>query len=127
VPCPHTYQQNGSAERKHRHNVEVSLSLLSHASMPLKYWDEAFITATYLINRMPSHVIYGDTPFYRVFKEPPNYEFLRSFCCACRPNLRPYNSHKLQFHSNQCTFLGYSSLHNGYRCLDLSTSRIYIF
>jgi hypothetical protein len=76
---------------------------------------------------MPSRVIYGDTPFYRVFKEPPNYEFLRSFCCACGPNLRPYNSHKLQFHSNQCTFLGYSSLHKGYRCLDLSTSRIYIF
>jgi hypothetical protein len=30
--------------------VEVDLSLLAQASMALKFWDEAFITATYLIN-----------------------------------------------------------------------------
>ena len=58
VSCPRAHQQNGSAERKHRHIVEVGLSLLAHASMPLKYWDEAFITATYLINRLPSRVIW---------------------------------------------------------------------
>jgi hypothetical protein len=126
VSCPHTHQQNGSAERKLRHIVEVGLSLISHASMPLKYWDKAFLTTTYLINRMPCRVIHGDTPFYRLFKEPPNYEFLRSFGCAFWPNLCPYNSHKLQFCSKQCTFLGYSSLHKGYRCLDLSTDKIYI-
>jgi histone deacetylase 1/2 len=51
VSCPHAHQQNGSAERKHRHIVEVGLALLVHASMPLKFWDEAFLAATYLINR----------------------------------------------------------------------------
>jgi hypothetical protein len=30
--------------------------------MPLKYWYEAFLTATYLINCMPTQVIQGDTP-----------------------------------------------------------------
>lgn len=34
VSCPHTHQQNGAAERKHRHIVEVGLALLAHASMP---------------------------------------------------------------------------------------------
>jgi hypothetical protein len=42
------------AESKHRHIVEVGLALLAHASMPLKFWDETFITATYLINRLSS-------------------------------------------------------------------------
>ena len=42
VSCPHAHQQNGPAERKHRHIVEVGLSLLVHASMSLKFWDEAF-------------------------------------------------------------------------------------
>jgi hypothetical protein len=93
--------------------------------MPLKYWDEAFLTATYLINRLPSRVIQGDTPYHRVFKEEPNYNFLRAFGCACWPNLRPYNSHKLQFHFKQCVFMGYSTLHKGYKCLDLSTGQIY--
>jgi histone deacetylase 1/2 len=63
VSCPHAHQQNGSAERKHRHIVEFGLSLLAHASMPLKFWDEAFLTAVYLINRLPSRIINKDTPF----------------------------------------------------------------
>jgi histone deacetylase 1/2 len=46
VSCPHAHQQNGSAERKHRHIVEVGLALLANASMPLKFWDEPFLTAT---------------------------------------------------------------------------------
>jgi transposase InsO family protein len=37
VSCPHTHQQNGYAERKHRHVVEVGLSLLARAFMPLKF------------------------------------------------------------------------------------------
>jgi histone deacetylase 1/2 len=37
VSCPHAHQQNGAAERKHRHIVEVGLTLLAHASMPLKF------------------------------------------------------------------------------------------
>jgi hypothetical protein len=46
--------------------------------------------------------------------------------CACWPNLRPYNNHKLSFHSTQCMFLGYGSMHKGYKCLDRATGRIYI-
>jgi hypothetical protein len=54
VSCPHTHQQNGSAECKHRHIVETGLALLAHASVPIKFWDKAFLTATYLINRLPT-------------------------------------------------------------------------
>jgi histone deacetylase 1/2 len=57
VSCPHAHQQNGAAERKHRHIVEVGLSLLAHASMPLKFWDEAFLAATYLINLLEKLLI----------------------------------------------------------------------
>ena len=40
--------------------------------------------------------------------------------------MRPYNRHKLEFRSTQCVFLGYSNLHKGYKCLEISTGRIYI-
>ena len=126
VSCPHAHQQNGSAERKHRHIVEVGISLLAHASMPLKYWDEAFIAATYLINRLPSKVIGNTTPLERLFHQKPDYNSLKVFGCACYPNLRPYNRHKLEFLSTQCVFLGYSNLLKGYKCLEVSTGRIYI-
>jgi hypothetical protein len=49
------------------HIVEVGLSLLSHASMPLKFWDEAFLTTTYLINCVPSKTIKGTTPLEHLF------------------------------------------------------------
>lgn len=83
VACPYAHQQNGSAEHKHRHIVEVGLSLLAQASMPLKFWDEAFTTAAYLINRTPSKVINYETPLLRLFNLPPDYSLLCTFGCAC--------------------------------------------
>ena len=83
VSCPHTSQQNGIAERKHRHLVETGLALLAHSQLLLRYWDEAFLTACYLINRMPTPVINKDTPLFRLTRVQPNYDFLRIFGCAC--------------------------------------------
>lgn len=48
--CPHTSQLNGIVERKYRHVVESDLTLLAQASPPLKYWSDAFFSATFLIN-----------------------------------------------------------------------------
>jgi histone deacetylase 1/2 len=79
VSCPHAHQQNGSAEKKHRHIVEVGLALLANASMPLKFWDEAFLTATYLITLLPSKVINFESPTKHLLKVQPNYYALRTF------------------------------------------------
>ena len=35
--CPHTPQQNGIVERKHRHVIESALTLLSHAGLPITH------------------------------------------------------------------------------------------
>ncbi|KAL5845744.1 hypothetical protein ACOSQ3_009268 [Xanthoceras sorbifolium] len=123
--CPYVHEQNGLVERKHRHIVETGLSLLAHASMPLRFWDEAFLTATYLINRMPTPVLHGNSPYTSLFGVAPDYTSLRVFGCLVYPHLRPYNKHKLQFRSTACTFIGYSNQFKGYRCLS-STGRVYI-
>nr|KYP67039.1 Retrovirus-related Pol polyprotein from transposon TNT 1-94 [Cajanus cajan] len=125
VICPHTHHQNGVVERKHRHIVEIGLTLLHHASLPLKFWDFAFTTAVYLINRLPSAALNFNVPFTTLFNKSPDYKFLRTFGCACFPFLRPYASHKLNFRSQECVFLGYSNSHKGYKCLS-SSGRIYI-
>ena len=41
----HTPEHVGTAERKHRHIVETTLTLLHHASIPLKYWTLALQAA----------------------------------------------------------------------------------
>jgi hypothetical protein len=104
----------------------MGLAPLAHASVPLKFWDEAFLTTVFLINRLPSKVINDQTPFEHLLGHLPDYSFLRTFGCACWPNLRPYNSRKLQFRSKRCVFLGYSNMHKGFKCLDPTKGRVYI-
>jgi hypothetical protein len=99
VSYPHTHQWNGSAERKHQHVVEMGLSLLAHAGLPLKFWDETFSTAAYLINRLPSQVIDLMSPFEKLFSSKLDYAWLKVFGCAYWPHLRPYNTTKLEFSS----------------------------
>lgn len=36
LTCPYTHQQNGTAERKHRHVVEIGLTLIAQVNLPLK-------------------------------------------------------------------------------------------
>jgi histone deacetylase 1/2 len=105
VSCPHTHQQNGTAERKHRHIVETGPTLLAHASLPLHYWSDAFATACFLINRLPSRTIEMKTPLERLLRETPDYTFLKVFVCACWPHLRAYNNHKLDFPRRNVFFL----------------------
>ena len=69
ISCLYAHQQNGSTRRKHCHIVKTGLTLLAQASMLLKFWDEAFLTATFLINRMPSKVIDNQTPREHLFHQ----------------------------------------------------------
>ncbi|KAK1414359.1 hypothetical protein QVD17_30103 [Tagetes erecta] len=124
--CPHTSEQNGIVERRHRHVVETGLSLLAESAVPRRFWHFAFDTAVYLINRMPSRSNSNTSPFEIVYKRQPDYSFLRIFGCQCFPYLRPYHPHKIDFRSTPCIFLGYSPDHHGYRCLDPTTDRLYI-
>src|SRR3954470_14194714 len=64
--CPHTHQQNDTAERKYRHLLEVPGSLLLSACVPKSYWAEAVLTATLLINITPSFVIGDVSPYFRM-------------------------------------------------------------
>jgi hypothetical protein len=79
VSCPHVHQQNGAAGWKHRQIVDIGLALLANASMPLKYWDQAFLTATHLINQTPSKIIDYDTPLHHLLGAQPNYSNLCIF------------------------------------------------
>jgi hypothetical protein len=100
--------------------------LLAHAYMPLKYWDDAFLAATYLINRLPTKVLQFSSPLECLFQEKPYYSVLHTFGCACWPNPRPFNTHKLQFCLKQCVLLCYSNIHKGFKCLDVPEGRVYI-
>lgn len=93
--------------------------------MPSQYWDHAFLTATFLINRLPTSVLGNVSPYFLLYKTHPDYKFLKVFGSACYPFLRPYNQSKLSLRSKECLFLGYASSHKGYKCLD-AEGRIFV-
>ncbi|TXG57782.1 hypothetical protein EZV62_015611 [Acer yangbiense] len=86
---------------------------------------EAFSTSALLINNLPTTVLQFMSPFEKLFHRKPNYNFLKVFGCSCFPYLRDYSRHKLDFHTQKCVFIGYSSCHKGYRCLNKS-GKVYI-
>lgn len=127
ISCPHTPQQNGLAERKHRHITELGLSMLFDGKVPQKHWVEAFFTASFLGNLLPSSSLSDNrNPYEALFNKKPEYSALRIFGSACYPSLRPYASNKLDPRSLQCVFLGYNEKYKGYRCLHQPTGRVYI-
>ena len=75
--CPYTSQQKGVAERKHRHLLDMVRTLLLAMRVPQYLWCEAVLTATYLVNRLPSAALGGAIPLQRltraanIFSLPP--------------------------------------------------------
>uniref|UniRef100_A0A251TUQ9 Putative zinc finger, CCHC-type n=1 Tax=Helianthus annuus TaxID=4232 RepID=A0A251TUQ9_HELAN len=126
LSCPYTPQQNGRVERKHRHIVETGLAMMFNAKLPSKFWVDAFSSAVYIINRLPTPLLNGKSPFEVLFSETPNYNVFRAFGCRVFPYLRDYSEHKLAPRSIPCIFIGYSPTYKGYRCLDPTSSRVYI-
>ncbi|KAJ9566234.1 hypothetical protein OSB04_002200 [Centaurea solstitialis] len=122
---PHTPEQNGIAERRHRHVVETGLALLHFSGLPLHFWSHAFQTAVHLINRLPTTILDSKSPFEVIHGQPPNYSTLKSFGCLCYPWLKPYSTSKLQPKSTPCTFLGYSLSKSAYKCYDPKSRRLF--
>ncbi|RVW87339.1 Retrovirus-related Pol polyprotein from transposon RE2 [Vitis vinifera] len=69
--CVDTPQQNGIAERKNRHLLEVARSLMFSMNVPKLFWGQAVLTTAYLINRMPSRVLKFQTPCQTLLKSFP--------------------------------------------------------
>ena len=66
-----TPQQNRVAKQKNRHILEVARSLMFTTHVPKQFWGAAVLTATYLINRMPSRVLSFETPLNTLKKAFP--------------------------------------------------------
>ncbi|XP_071724491.1 uncharacterized protein [Rutidosis leptorrhynchoides] len=104
----YTPQQNGIAERKHRHLLNVARSLMFQGGLPLNMWSEYIMTATYLINRTPSYVLSGKSPYDLVFGVSPKLSHLKCFGCLCYATVLN-NSIKFFSRSEKCFFIGYSN------------------
>lgn len=79
LSCPYTSEKNGTVERCHRVIRELGMTMMLHANVPKHFWVEAFTTAVFLLNRIPTATLQWDSPFHRLYGKNPNYTSLRIF------------------------------------------------
>ena len=111
--CIDTPQQNGVLVRKNRHLLEVAHAMMFQMNIPKLFWGEAILTTSYLINRMPTHVLKYETPI-NTLKQcfPASHHLFSSLtpkfygCTAC-VHINGHNHSKFDPRAHKCIFLGY--------------------
>ena len=80
LTVPRTPQLNGLSERMNRTITEKGRSLIAGASLDKIFWGEAVLTATYLINRIPTKGLkVSRTTFELWHKRKPQIKYLKVF------------------------------------------------
>ncbi|CAL1410196.1 unnamed protein product [Linum trigynum] len=123
--CTDTPQQNGVVERKHHHLLETARALRFRANLPLQFWGECVLTATYLINRLPTKVLQNRTPYEVLLGRQPPYDHLRVFGCLAYGKDTHKGLSKFGERGRRSVFVGYPASQKGYRLFDLVTRTFY--
>ncbi|KAC9553683.1 hypothetical protein E3N88_45641 [Mikania micrantha] len=124
--CPHTPQQNGVVERKHRHLLEVARALRFEANLPIKFWGECILTAAYIINRLPAKILKFKTPYEVIFGKKPKYEHMKVFGCLAYFRNTDTKGDKFAEKGKAGAFLGYPFGVKGYKIYDMERKKIIV-
>jgi transposase InsO family protein len=69
---PGAHAQNGIAERKHRHLLEITRAMMIASFLPPHFWAEVVSTSVYLINIQPSATLHGGIPLEHLSGRSPD-------------------------------------------------------
>ncbi|CAA7057520.1 unnamed protein product [Microthlaspi erraticum] len=123
--CVYTPQKNGRMERKHRHILNVSRSIMFQAHLPIQFWGECVLAEAHLINRTPLTLLNGKTQYELLYNEPLPFSKLKVFGCLCYAHNVSRDKDKFGERSRRCVFVGYPNGHKAWRVFDLETEEYF--
>ncbi|XP_010268113.1 PREDICTED: uncharacterized protein LOC104605176 [Nelumbo nucifera] len=96
------------------------------ANLPISFWGESMLTTGYLINRSPSPLLDGKSPYELLFGKEPTYKHIRVFWCLCHAHYQGRDKDKFGSRSRRCVFVGYPFGKKGWRLYDLDTNEFFV-
>lgn len=126
LTAPYSPQQNGIVERRNQTIVSTVRSLMKAMAVPAKFWGEAVSTAVYLLNRLPTKSVDGQTPFEVWHGYKPDVSHLRVFGCVAHVKVTKPNLAKLEDRSIPMVLFGYEPGSAAYRVYDPIKNRVHV-
>ena len=80
----------------------------------------------FLINRTPSMLLGGKTPYEILYGITPNFDSIKVFGCLCYAQQRPRSKDKFAPRGRKCVFVGYPYGKKGWKLFDLESKEIFI-
>ncbi|KAH9722152.1 retrovirus-related pol polyprotein from transposon RE1 [Citrus sinensis] len=128
--CTDTPQQNGIAERKNKHLLEVARPLLFTTQVPMYLWGKAVLTAAYLIIECLQKFYNFKLHLISLINVslPQEFQSLppKIFGCVAFVHIHNQNRGKLAPKARKCIFVGYSPTQKGYRCFDPIFKKMFV-
>ncbi|CAA0817284.1 Unknown protein [Striga hermonthica] len=91
------------------------------ADLPIDFWGHCVLTAGYLINRTPTPLLHGNSPYEVLFGQAPPIKNLRVFGCLCYVHNLDRSGDIFASRSRKCIFVGYPFGKKGWSVFDLDT------
>lgn len=104
--------------------VAMTRSLLKEKGMPSMFWGEAVRHSVYILNRVPTRVLQGETPYEAWKGEKPNIGFLRVFGCLAHMKVPKEHIQKLDDRSKKMVYLGKEPGSKAHRLFDPLKGRL---